>query len=885
MSAKKIIYKKQILRKKMITVMVYGIMFLIVTIAFNLMNTSNAQNVERITVSVVDEEAELDILNYELKIAEDEGEFIAKLPEMQNGFFVNGYKVVTEKEFRKVEKLYNKEDDEENEEEDIIEESNNNDEELETEEVNKEIIEENEENKENGTDKEITKIEINENNNDNSEINESKEEQAKSEKIEKVTENNNEESLQEKENSQNKEEDEEDKEIVPSGEGIILNKEQVESKQLFLVALYDYQEVDGERLYNKKISSTTEKNIITIAGYMPQNAEVSAKEVELEEVEEKIKSNFEDVDRSVKLASAYDIKIIIDDEEFEPEDFGENVKVYITGIENENINIWHIRNDDTVEMVYYEKNDTDIEFETDEFSIYGVETLEDEEEDEEEPKKNEDIGKKAPRKAGTRATGDSTLVINDYTSDYYYYMGKNYTDNIAGTNANTYSNSNLVQVTLNYHGFAYGETDNDMKGRISLDETEDIVQNIRCAPVESGNISVELMENPFMDKPTGYGFAGWTASNGIISTDSKTLTQTLTVQTNTDVTIDLYANWEVATVVFVNSTAGTDDGSYDGLTASTPFGSWSSAFNYLYSHNRNDRERNIIVVTGNVDCSINYTQPITRVVQRPATVTYNSSTSVVAGQTVLLATGNGAGANAITANGSSVSNLVLRTDAAPLDESGWVITVTGNGNNTRYTIRSAANSNMYLTCNSSGVLSVSTTQTSWRLNNRRFYYSSGNTNRYIRWDGSNWTTTTTQNSGTQFYFVRYTAVIDPNGEDIVSFNRGAMASNSNYTNNRSVPVTITSLYDHTDYRETATISLTTANYDDFAIYKDFQMNHVKISASGYTSNNDGTTFSNTYPMLFGYAHNVRLRKRNNDCKPSYYRMYICKCNRWRNICN
>ena len=36
------------------------------------------------------------------------------------------------------------------------------------------------------------------------------------------------------------------------------------------------------------------------------------------------------------------------------------------------------------------------------------------------------------------------------------------------------------------------------------------------------------------------------------------------------------------------------------------------------------------------------------------------------------------------------------------------------------------------------------------------------------------------------------------------------------------------------------------------------MNHVKINASGYTSNNNGTTFSGTYPMFLGYAHNVRL---------------------------
>ena len=114
----------------------------------------------------------------------------------------------------------------------------------------------------------------------------------------------------------------------------------------------------------------------------------------------------------------------------------------------------------------------------------------------------------------------------------------------------------------------------------------------------------------------------------------------------------------------------------------------------------------------------------------------------------------------------------------------------------------------------------------------------------------------TKINGLQFNFLTYTAT---NIQTNITINTGSLGSNSSYSNStNSIPVTVTSLYNHTDYRSNATINLTTANYDDFTIYKDFQMNHVKINASGYKSNSGGTTYDTAYPMLFGNAHNVRL---------------------------
>ena len=824
MISKKIIYEKQIVRKKMISIILYGIVFLISTIAYYFVNTSNAQNVVRVMVSVIDEEANLDIINYELKAAEEDESFIVELPKTQNGFIVNKYILASKEEFDEIEKLYNKDKNIENFKENKEAEEN-------------EEAEEAEENEEDKVDEETPVV------NDDIEMQSADE----TTNVENDIENNNENTKETK------------KEVleIEGGEKFTLTKEQIEAEQIYVIAMYDYKEANGKKLYNKNLSYLTSNNNISVCGYMPENAEILAKDVEVDKVEKTIKENFEDVNMEVNLSNAYDIKIVIDGEEFEPEEFDESITVSITGIDGKVVNVWHIKNDNTVEIVESNKKEEKLEFEATTFSIYGVETIDEPAKEDEVPiveDKNEKAVTKSPRRAPARDLPDTTLEIDDYTSDYYYYMGKNYTDNISGDNLNKYSSSNLVKVTLNYYGFAFGETDYQKKGRISIDETQDIVKNIRCAPVENGNVSIELMENPFMDKPTGYGFGGWTASAGTISTDSKTLTQTLTIQTTTDITVDLYANWQTASVVYVNPDEGNDNLN-DGLTENTPFGSWGAAFKYLSlsANNKNDRERNIIVLTGNIDSSINYSRPVTGTLTRLADVTYTSSTTITSGETYIISTNTGNNGNAISANGTSTTNYNLTLEEIPPETSQWVITSSNNG----YTIRNSS-TGYYLAYD--GGLTLQRNSFTWSFNNRRFSYTVsnwlfGDTTYYLRYNNG-WTTTTKQSSGTQVYFLKYTAT---NIRDDIKNTKGSLGNNSNYNSStNSVPVTITSLYNHTDYRETATISLTTANYDDFEIYKDFQMNHVKINASGYTSNNNGTTFSGTYPMFLGYAHNVRL---------------------------
>ena len=918
MNSKKTIFEKQIIRKKMISLIIYGIIFLVSTIAFYFVNNSKAKDVLKVGVSIIDKEANIDICNYDLKIEEKDGTYKTELLPIQGGFKVNKYKLCSKNEFEEYKKLY---EEKKQQKENVKDKKNEK-----KQENSKEIENENQKND--------TKTEKSENNEEISESEENFEEQEKTEtedkqnnknsiNIEKEKDNNKEQKKEKDNKKEDKEENKEesDKKEVENKEDSIytnigdieekidlslnskefkLTDEQIEEKQIYLIAEYDYKKEKDEIIYNKIISNSTNQANISISGYMPQNSEVSIKEKNIEEVKEIILKNFQDVNKDINLVAAYDLKILSEEKEYEPEEFDEKVKVLISGIDGNNFKIWHIKNDNTVEMIEEKSDSENIEFETEGFSIYGIEIEEEKKDKKEEVQSTEEIiiqdiekveekeenlvGDSnstdinntttenktnseptnkatqlgAPRKAAARNLPDSTLSIDDSESDYYYYMGQNYTDNISGTNTNTYLDSNLVTVTLVYHGFAQGESDNEKKGRISLDsgEEQDIVQNIRKVPVKNGKVTLELMENPFMDKPTGYGFGGWTASTGTVTKDSKTLTYSLSVNTSSDITVNLYAKWETATVVYVNPSTGSDNYN-DGLSESSPFGSWQKAFEYINSHNKNDREKNIIVLTGNIDSSINYTRPVTTTISKPLiSITYNYTTTITTGTPYLIATGQGVGANAITASGTGVTNTQLSNDVAPPDDAVWVLTKSGNGNNSRYYIRNNTTGE-YLSCNYNGVLSVGSTRTEWRYNNRRLYCSSYY-DYYLRYNNG-WTTTTYSGYATQFYFVTYNAVYDENGEDVITRRKGGYATNSYYSSSSaSVPVTVTSLYNHTDYRTGATIDLTNTNYDNFSIYKDFQMNHVSIEAEGYTSNDDGTSFDTDYPWLLGYLHNVRL---------------------------
>ena len=831
----KIKNKKLLNRKKMTLTVVYGIIFLISTMAFYFVNTSKAQELQTIKIGVIDQNLELDEIYYQEKVAQQEnGIYKITLPSSQNSFIVDSYFLITKDNLNKI--LEAKKQEEKSKDIDI--------------QVNEENTNEKQEAQEN------TELKTEENKN----IKENSEKQTATEIIEQV-----------KKNAIT---------LLPETEYEITQYIQ-NAEPFYLLAKYEKKE--DKDLYNKELVYTTEKNTISITGYMPQNAEIKVKEVDKTEVENKINTNQE---KEIKLQVAYDIKILIDGKEFEPEDLKEEVTVQIKGINGEIVRIWHLKDKEKAEEITSKIQNENIVFKTASFSIYGVEVVEDitsseeskeksieesvvektEENIEEntesqenniEPNINNPMIKSAPLRAPASTAPDSTLTIDDYNSDYYYYKGKNYTDDLSGVNQGTYTDSNLIKVTLNYYGFAQGETDNEKKGRISLTETQDIVQNIKCVPVSGGNITIELMENPFMDKPTGYGFGGWTPSSGTVTKDAQNLTYSLTAPASGDITVNLYANWVQATVVYLNPDLGNDN-LYDGLSEQHPFGSWGKACQYINnnSNNNTDREQNIIVLTGNIDSSINYSRSVTGMERHTADVTYTSSTSFTSGGTYIISTTTGNNGNAIARNGTSITNETLSNNTEPSTNSQWVITKNGN----EYTIKNVAN-NYYLAYNNG--LRLQSSSFTWNFSNRRFSCTIDgflwDTTYYLRFYNGNWTTTITQSQGTQLYFLTYTAT---NHRYEVINTKGSLETNSYYSSNNSVAVTVTSLYNHTDYRNNAKITLTKSTESltssaDFNTYNAFQMNHVKISATGYKSFTSAT-LNTAYPVLIGHAKNIRI---------------------------
>ena len=558
--------------------------------------------------------------------------------------------------------------------------------------------------------------------------------------------------------------------ILPESK-IYLTSAEVKNKELTIIAHYDTKQVNDKILYNQLLKQNKDTSEITVTGYMPENAELSITEVDLKEAQKTIR---EQTQKPVILEVAYDIKIQVGEQEYEPYEIDESVNVKITkeDLQDKENNVWHIKDDNQVEKVE-EKEITEntITFNTDGFSTYALENVE-------------------ATALAIDGMADSVLTIDDAESDRYYWLGQNYTDDISGNNNNKYSDSNLANVTVNYYGYANNEVDPDMIGYVSLTERYNVITYKKTCPIINGNVSVELIDNPFIDRPTGYGFGGWTSTDGTITKDSNTNVQTITVTGSTNITLNIYTNWTVATVVYVNPVTGNDNLN-DGLTPDKPFGSWEAGYKYLYnnSNDRNDRENNIIVLTGNIDSSINYTRPVTGTKQILADITYSSSTSFTSGGTYILATGTGAGANALSVNGTTITNTTLSATKKPPESAQWIISSSGSG----YTIKNLGTG--YYLAYSNG-LTLQSRSFTWNYNNRMFSCDVRvmfwTTTYYLRYNNGTWTTTTNSSQATSFYFLTYTAENEREGDATIT--KGNLGSNSYNTSSTNVAVTVTSLY-------------------------------------------------------------------------------------------
>lgn len=201
-------------------------------------------------------------------------------------------------------------------------------------------------------------------------------------------------------------------------------------------------------------------------------------------------------------------------------------------------------------------------------------------------------------------TDSSSLTEENDEITFQFYVtfrstSRSYINNISYTNLSTDQFKTIITVG-----------DYIPYGTISDTEQQTLVTYNKCIPVdESGNITVELIDNPFMNRALERGFNGWKTNNNqysnSIKTNSNTFAQKIVTNINNiktesgDYVIDLYVDWITANIIFVSSLGSSSD---DGKTVDTPIpNDWSTINSKLNSNkktatNASSREVNIVVL-------------------------------------------------------------------------------------------------------------------------------------------------------------------------------------------------------------------------------------------------------------------------------------------------
>ncbi len=207
------------------------------------------------------------------------------------------------------------------------------------------------------------------------------------------------------------------------------------------------------------------------------------------------------------------------------------------------------------------------------------------------------------------------ISINYDTNTRQVTLSANNWDNWTKNSYDSYTlNLTLAfsgNVTINnVDGRSLTATEKNLIGYVSADgnERQTLFTYVKCIPITNGNISFDLIDNPYMDRPAGFGFDGWTTNEQgyNFSLNSNTKVQTLTIDTNgsKDIIINLYVNWKEANIVFVNANNGTTSTTGNaGLSIDNPVRTWSNVNTILgrnmkTAQNASSRELNIVVLIG-----------------------------------------------------------------------------------------------------------------------------------------------------------------------------------------------------------------------------------------------------------------------------------------------
>lgn len=181
---------------------------------------------------------------------------------------------------------------------------------------------------------------------------------------------------------------------------------------------------------------------------------------------------------------------------------------------------------------------------------------------------------------------------------------------LRGNNRNTLNGITYTNLTVNSFATTISAIRLTSSATISNTELQKLVIYKKCVPIDSnGNISLELIDNPFMNRPIGQGFNGWktndTRYSNSISTNTNTFVQTLATSTNNitddsgNYVINLYPDWVQANVIFVSSSGSSNN---SGTSPNSPVNNnWTNINTKMNSNiktctNASNREVNIVVL-------------------------------------------------------------------------------------------------------------------------------------------------------------------------------------------------------------------------------------------------------------------------------------------------
>ena len=155
-------------------------------------------------------------------------------------------------------------------------------------------------------------------------------------------------------------------------------------------------------------------------------------------------------------------------------------------------------------------------------------------------------------------TANGNIYINELTSDYNYYMGRNRTEitnsngTIPGSNdQGLYDSTNLATVYIRYSGADYNNS--SVYGTVSVSETVSNYYYYKRYPVVDGYLTFDLIDNPWANRPNGMAFNGWVTdyTDAVVSLDIDTYVRSVKIPVSdvtTPISITFYTSWTNASV-------------------------------------------------------------------------------------------------------------------------------------------------------------------------------------------------------------------------------------------------------------------------------------------------------------------------------------------------